>query len=333
MYHLVPMVSQPNHRPRRWIGRDRRLTESATVTAFSQYPEPTYTVVHLSDTHFLADRQAQFGRVDTDRALRRALARLQAEIDRADLVVITGDVADLGEPDAYDRVARLVEPAVAGLDAELLWVMGNHDERTAFSARLLGAETAESLDRVLMIGGLRVIALDSTVPGYHHGELTDAQLGWLSDVLAEPAPDGTLLALHHPPLPTRVKLMGLVELRAAHRLAEVITDTDVRAILAGHLHYSTFGTFAGVPVSVAAASCYTIDPLPGAREFVGVDANHAFSLVDIFPDRIVHSVVPVDSAEPVTGYSPAFIAGLEAMSPGEREQAFSRKSAPVQGPE
>jgi 3',5'-cyclic-AMP phosphodiesterase len=152
-------------------------------------------------------------------------------------------------------------------------------------------------------------------------------------VLAEPAPDGTVLALHHPPLPTRVKIMGLVELRAVHRLAEVITGTDVRAILAGHLHYSTFGTFAGVPVSVAAASCYTIDPLPGAREFVGVDANHAFSLVDIFPDRIVHSVVPIHSAEPVTRYPSAFIAGLEAMSPGERDQAFSRKSAPVQDPE
>jgi hypothetical protein len=41
--------------------------------------------------------------------------------------------------------------------------------------------------------------------------------------------------------------------------------------------------------------------------------------------------VPVDSAEPVTRYSPAFIARLEAMGPGERDQAFSRKSAPVQG--
>jgi 3',5'-cyclic-AMP phosphodiesterase len=303
------------------------------VTAFSQYPEPTHTVVHLSDTHFLANQRAQFDRVDTDRRLQHALARLQAKISRADLVVVTGDVADLGEPDAYDRIAGLVEPVVAGLNAKLLWVMGNHDERPAFSARLLGAETAEPLDQVLMIGGLRVIALDSTVPGYHHGELTDAQLAWLSDVLAEPAPDGTVLAMHHPPLPTRVKLMGLVELRTAHRLAEVITGTDVRAILAGHLHYSTFGTFAGVPVSVAAASCYTIDPLPGTREFVGVDAHHAFSLVDVFPDRIVHSVVPIDSAEPVTGYPPAFIAGVEAMSPAERDRAFSRKTAPIQDPE
>ncbi|WP_152363741.1 phosphodiesterase [Microlunatus speluncae] len=296
------------------------------MTPFTQYPEPDYTLVHLSDTHFLGDRAALFGSVDTDRGLAKALDRLRTEIDHADLVVVTGDVADLGEPDAYDRVAAAVEPTVAELGAELLWVMGNHDERPAFSARLWGAESAEPLHRVLMLGGLRVIALDSTVPGYHHGELGDDQLAWLAEVLAEPAPDGTVLALHHPPLPTRVKIMGLVELRAAHRLAEVITGTDVRAILAGHLHYSTFGTFAGVPVSVAAASCYTIDPLPGAREFIGVDTNHAFSLVDVFSDRIVHSVVPIDSATPVTGHSPAAIAELAAMSPDERDQAFSRKS-------
>lgn len=299
------------------------------MTPFSQYPDPDYTLVHLSDTHFLAGRRAQFGRVDTDRGLAEALDRLRAELERADLIVITGDIADLGEPDAYERVAALIEPAAAALGAELLWVMGNHDVRAPFSSRLLGAETAEPLDRVLTIGGLRVIALDSTVPGYHHGELDDAQLAWLTEVLAEPAPQGTVLALHHPPLPTRVKIMGLVELRQADRLAEVIKDTDVRAILAGHLHYSTFGTFAGVPVSVAAASCYTIDPLPGGREFVGVDRHHAFSLVDVFSDRIVHSVVPIAAAEPVTGYSADYLAELEAMSPAERDQVFSRKSVPA----
>lgn len=322
-----PSRTSPAAGPRRRLKARREIVQNRTVTNFSQYPDPDYTLVHLSDTHFLADHGPLFGKVDTDRGLRRALDRLRAELGRADLVVITGDIADLGEPAAYERVAAIVEPAAADLGAELVWVMGNHDERRAFSTRLLGAETGAELDRVLMIGGLRVVALDSTVPGYHHGELTDDQLAWLAETLAEPAPDGTVLALHHPPLPTRVRLMGLVELRAAHRLAEVITGTDVRAILAGHLHYSTFGTFAGIPVSVAAASCYTIDPLPGDREFVGVDTSHAFSLVDVFADRIVHSVVPIDSAVPVSAHPADYLAELAALTPAERDEAFSRKSA------
>ena len=97
------------------------------------------------------------------------------------------------------------------------------------------------------------------MPGYHHGRILDSQLDWLRDVLAEPAPDGTLLALHHPPIPSPIELMAILELEEQHRLADVIRGTDVRAILAGHLHYSTSGTFAGIPVSVAAATCYVID--------------------------------------------------------------------------
>ena len=296
------------------------------MAQFGQHAEPDYTLIHLSDTHFLAGRAALFDSVDTDRALGQVLERLGQEIDRADMIVVTGDVADHGEPDAYDRVAASIMPVAERLGAEVLWVMGNHDERPAFSDRLYGAASAEPQDRVLHVGGLRLIALDSSVPGYHHGRLDDSQLSWLADVLAEPASDGTVLALHHPPLPARVRLMGVVELRNQQDLADVIVGTDVRAILAGHLHYSTFGTFAGVPVSVAAATCYTIDPLPGSRSVVGVDTNHAFSVVEIYPDQVVHSVVPAHSAEPVTGLSEAFITDLAAMTPAERDEAFSRKT-------
>ena len=61
--------------------------------------------------------------------------------------------------------------------------------------------SAATQDRVHDVAGLRIVSLDTSVPGYHHGELTDDQLAWLADVLATPAPHGTLLALHHPPIP------------------------------------------------------------------------------------------------------------------------------------
>ena len=57
------------------------------------------------------------------------------------------------------------------------------------------------LDRVHDVDGLRIVSLDTSVPGYHHGEISDAQYEWLASVLAKPAPHGTLLAMHHPPIP------------------------------------------------------------------------------------------------------------------------------------
>src|SRR3546814_2247309 len=124
--------------------------------------------------------------------------------------------------------------------------MGNHDERPAYSAGLFGEESTAPQDRVEMVGGLRIVSLDSTVPGHHHGDLLESQLDWLREVLAEPAADGTLLALHHPPLPASVEIMAILELQNMHRLADVIRGTDVRGILAGHLHHAMSGMFAGI---------------------------------------------------------------------------------------
>jgi 3',5'-cyclic AMP phosphodiesterase CpdA len=178
--------------------------------------------------------------------------------------------------------------------------MGNHDDRAAMRQHLLAEPASgEPLDRVYLVDGLRIVALDTSVPGHHYGEVTDAQLEWLAGVLDVPAPFGTVLAIHHPPLPTVADLAVTVELREQHRLAPVLAGTDVRAILAGHLHYSSFGTFAGIPVSVASSTCYTQDLAFEQHATRGRDAAQAFSLVHVYPDTVVHSVVPVGSGPAV----------------------------------
>jgi 3',5'-cyclic AMP phosphodiesterase CpdA len=188
----------------------------------------------------------------------------------------------------------MVEPVARRLGAQVIWVMGNHDDRAAFRSNLLGEyPSAGSIDRVYDVSGLRIIALDSTVPGFHHGEVTDAQLDWLAEELSTPSPHGTILAMHHPPLPSVLDLAVAVELREQSGLAEVLFGSDVRGIIAGHLHYSSTGTFAGIPVSVASATCYTQDlnvPAGGTR---GRDGARAFNLVHVYPTTVLHSVVPV----------------------------------------
>ena len=52
-----------------------------------------------------------------------------------------------------------------------------------FEANLL-CTGEQVLATILEINGLRIIALDTTIPGYHDGELTPTQLGWLREQLA-----------------------------------------------------------------------------------------------------------------------------------------------------
>src|SRR5262249_14507597 len=155
--------------------------------------------------------------------LSQLLERLEGSQIRPDALIFTGDLADTGQPDAYRKLRDLVEPLTDRLGAEVIWVMGNHDTRAALRANLIGeAPTMAPMDRVHDIAGLRVIVLDTSVPGYHHGELASEQLQWLVEQLAEPAPFGTFLAMHHPPIPSVQDLAVTVELRDQARLARVL---------------------------------------------------------------------------------------------------------------
>ncbi|WP_431804256.1 phosphodiesterase [Microbacterium sp. bgisy203] len=293
---------------------------------FGQHPPARRVIVHVSDTHLLAGNRPLGGRYDTAANLAATLASVERAGVRPDAIVFTGDLTDLGEPEAYAALRAAVEPVAARLGAPVVWVAGNHDERPALRAGLLdGAPTSEPVTGVWDLGGLRLIALDSSVPGWHHGDLDTGQLAWLRGILAEPAPLGTILALHHPPIPSHIPFFDILELRSQPALAAAIAGTDVRAILAGHLHYSTSGTFAGVPVSVAAATCYTMNLQRPPEEVNGMDAGQSFHLVHVYDDTITHAVVPVGDAETADTFTAEWVTAMAALSPQERLEAFSRK--------
>ncbi|MEI3844303.1 MULTISPECIES: phosphodiesterase [unclassified Microbacterium] len=299
----------------------------ATVQ-FGQYPPARRTLLHLSDTHLLAGNRPLGGRFDTAANLTRTLEAAEAIGIRPDAIVFTGDLTDLGEPEAYEALREAVEPVAARLGAPVVWVAGNHDERPAMRSALLGQdESQHPITGVWDLGGLRLVALDSSVPGWHHGDLDTAQLEWLRGVLAAPAPLGTILALHHPPLPSHVPLFDILELRDQGRFAEVVAGSDVRAILAGHLHYSTSGTFAGVPVSVAAATCYTMNLARAAVDVNGMDAGQSFHLVHVYDDTITHAVVPVVDAPTSDVFSAEWVERMSLLTPEQRLEEFSRKRA------
>jgi 3',5'-cyclic AMP phosphodiesterase CpdA len=301
----------------------------------AEYPAPERVLLHLSDTHLRAHGSRLFDLVDAAERLAQALDVIEASAIRPDAVVFTGDLADLGEPEAYADLRRLVEPFAARIGARVLWVMGNHDDRAAFRATLLDEPgSLAPVDSVDELDGLRIVTLDSSVPGHHHGELRDEQLAWLADVLATPAPLGTILAMHHPPVPSVLPLASSVELREQGRLAAVLRGSDVRAIIAGHLHYSTFATFAGIPVSVASSTCYAQDltvPTGGTRPQNGAQA---FNLVHLYDDTVVHSVVPVDAPQTLEYIDPGEalrrlqLAGVGPFSPSPRDAPTEPISLP-----
>jgi Icc protein len=303
------------------------------VIQYGQLPPPTHVVAHVSDTHLLAGDARQYGSIDTVDRFRAALDRISRMDPPPQAIVFTGDLADLGEPDAYRCLRELVEPMAERIGARIVWCMGNHDERAAYAQALFDEEpTDASQDRVYDVAGLRIISLDTSVPGWHHGEISDEQLAWLTDVLAAPTEHGTILALHHPPIPSpMVPAAEIIELLDTDRLARVLEGSDVRAILGGHYHFTSHSTFAGIPVSVASATCYLGDPAPYQRFLSAVDGHTSINAVHVYADRVVHTVVPVPEAPEVSGYGADVAPLVEALSAAERRDMFSRKDSEFYG--
>jgi len=246
----------------------------------AEHPRPNHFILHLSDTHLVGGDRDLYGAVDSEARLRQIMDEIEASAGRPEAIVFTGDLADKGEPDAYRKLRALIEPVAERLGAQVIWAMGNHDERGAFRSELFGQLPSQRpVDLVYDVNGLRVITLDTSVPGHHFGRLSGDQLDWLAEELSTDAPDGTIIAMHHPPVPSVQDLSTLVELRDQAALAEVVEGSDVRSIIAGHLHYSTNATFAGVPVSVASATCYTQDLNVAGGGTRGRDGAQAFNLV------------------------------------------------------
>jgi Icc protein len=202
-----------------------------------------HQLVHLSDTHILLPGQRLDGRVDTAAGLVAAVHRIQGLVPQPLGVLITGDLVDAGTPASYAHLRDLLSP----LEIPVWLMPGNHDHRQALRDAfadhdwLRGADSSDFIQYTIDLPGLRLVTLDTVVPGHGHGALCAQRLAWLDRTLAQAPATPTLLAMHHPPFTTRIghmDQMGLLE--GAQAFTEVIArHPQVERIVCGHIHRST----------------------------------------------------------------------------------------------
>ena len=261
-------------------------------------PVATHRIGHVTDSHFTASG-TMHGSSRPAVTYSAALEALEGTGIPLAALVHTGDIADSGEAEAYVAARAATQPVAVRTGWPVLYAAGNHDVRATLREHLLGGRsTDDPLVHAVEIHGLRVVVLDTSIPDRVEGAVDDEQLAWLRATLAEPAEHGTVVAMHHPPVPVEITGLQRLHLTAQQQLAAVLAGTDVRAILAGHLHYATSGTFAGIPVYVAPATAYTIRLTAPGGGVVGVDGGRAAGVLSLYDDgRVGYSALPT---EPMT---------------------------------
>ncbi|WP_216321159.1 phosphodiesterase [Deinococcus aestuarii] len=199
-------------------------------------------VAQLSDPHINPQRPHKA------EALRRAVRHLLELPRHPGAVLVTGDCTDNGTREEYAEFRALVQP----LPVPVYIIPGNHDDRDVMLEEF-GEQGTSSLpgfvQYVVEDGPLRLIALDTHVPGESGGMLDSPRLRWLSDRLEEAPRRPTLIFMHHPPVVAGLNVMDSIGLGGSEAFREVVArHGQVERIVAGHTHITMTGRFAGTLV-------------------------------------------------------------------------------------
>ena len=208
-------------------------------------------IAQISDIH-IRDHLGMFGElVDTSKTLEKAIKLLNALDPQPDVVLATGDLTDDGTKEQYSQFLEIIAP----LNAPLLPLPGNHDDYSefinAFSSNLPNGIPKNHCSYVIDNFPVRLIALDTSLPGQHDALFSEDHELWLSQVLAQEKDKPTLIFTHFPPFETGINFMDISGLKSADRLEKIIRNNpQVKLVVAGHVHRPIQTSFASTMISV-----------------------------------------------------------------------------------
>ena len=224
-------------------------------------------IAQITDTHVGFEPEAGENEFNFVR-FRNVLGHLLSQSVQPDLLILSGDLADGGQPDCYARIRDLVSDCPFPVHV----MPGNHDDREQLLEAFPDCPTNDGFAQFAIElehetgQPLRVLCLDSFEPGRHGGAFCEVRAAWLSRELAAHPDTPTILFMHHPPVVAGIDWM---DPRPGEAWFTRFRDTvrghsQIVAIQAGHLHRPLHAMVEGIPLSVtpAVAPAVSLDLRP-----------------------------------------------------------------------
>jgi 3',5'-cyclic AMP phosphodiesterase CpdA len=234
-------------------------------------------IVQITDMHLRPAGDLCHGVADTAPALATAVDRIMKLDPLPDVVLATGDLVDQEGPADYRQLRQYLEP----LNMPVYLIPGNHDDRAAMRAEFGGAgylpTEGEFLHYTVEDYPLRLIGLDTLIPGQESGEICTARRQWLDARLSEAPDKPTIVFMHHPPFGTGIPFMDRQGCAGREALEQVVDrHPQVERVLCGHQHRSVQvawgGTIAVVAPSTAFQMAFTLKADALSAFFLGPPA-------------------------------------------------------------
>jgi 3',5'-cyclic-AMP phosphodiesterase len=259
-------------------------------------------IAQISDLHVKPEGTLAYRRVETATFLARSVDQIRRLTPRPDIVLATGDLVDGGRPEEYARLRQLLAP----LPMPVYLIPGNHDDREALRAGFADhpylPRDGPFIQYVIDDYPVRLIALDTLVPGKGSGLMCGQRIAWLAARLAEAPDRPTIIFMHHPPFTTGIEHMDRLGLEGAPAMGGVVKrHPQVEAVLCGHLHRPIQARWCGTLASTAPSTAHQValDLGAGGRAAFAMEPP-AFLLHLWSPDRglVSHTSYVGDFAGP-----------------------------------
>ena len=216
-------------------------------------------IAQITYFHVRPRGKLAYGVVDSNAMLEAAVAALEAMPSRPDVVIGTGDLTDCGLTEEYAVLREILKP----LSMPVYLVPGNHDRRAELRREFASdgylPEDGDFLHHVVEDHAVRLIGLDTVVPGHGHGRMCDARLAWLEQRLAEEPSRPTLIFMHHPPFRTGLVDMDRINCANGEAMARLLQGHDnIDRVVCGHHHRPITTRWAGTIGSVAPSTAHQV---------------------------------------------------------------------------
>ncbi len=221
-------------------------------------------LIHVTDLHLTAPGEKLFG-LNPHERFERCLADIEKWHGDAQFCIISGDLADAGQPEAYDWLRECLQdfPLTTHL------MIGNHDYRDTFKDRFPDAPVDQHgfVQHAFDADAGRFVLLDTYKGGTSAGQFCERRQGWLRSVLDDAKDSPVWLFMHHPPFDISIAYMDRIKLEDHAAFAALIAEYDnIRHIFCGHVHRPSYVNWRGIPCTSLPSINHQV---PLNREAVG----------------------------------------------------------------
>ncbi len=193
-------------------------------------------IAQITDSHVEAPGVISHGSYDSHAAFVKALDQVAAVQPRPDFILHTGDITHHGNMAVHkDLRARL---DATGIPYAV--IPGNHDENETLRAAFADKPWMPAsgfIHFVIELPPLRIICLDTTIPGQIEGTLCSERMAWLQAKLDEAPTAPTMIAMHHPAFRIGRPTSDARPFGNPKGFAELVAKyPNVSLVTAGHVH-------------------------------------------------------------------------------------------------